>query len=107
MEFKPADMLTASLLIDAREFARLLSVPVKTLWGMVSADLAPAPLRLSRTCLRWRRTDAEAFIASLGSERPAVSAVPHEPSVVADNEHSAKSAPWDRHEWLAFHGMKG
>lgn len=106
MRSKPTETLTASTLIDASEFAAMLSVTISTLWGLRSAKLLPAPLRLSAKCLRWRRTDVEAWIASLDQQRPDVSTARDERSVVVDDDDSAKSTPWNRCEWLAFPGIE-
>ena len=54
----------ASLLIDAAELARMLSVSKPTIWRMLSAQRAPEPLRLTAQCLRWRRSDVEAWLAA-------------------------------------------
>lgn len=107
MKSKPAKLLTPAVLIDASEFAAMLSISVPTLWGLRSANRLIEPLKLSRTCLRWRRTDIEAWIASLDQQRPEVSAVLCEPTVAADDQDGIGAALCDRREWLAFPGMEG
>ena len=54
----------ASLLIDAPAFAELLSVSPATLYRMLSAGKIPAPLRLSRGCVRWHRDTVEGWLAA-------------------------------------------
>ncbi len=52
-----------SVLIDAAEFARMLSVSKPTLWRMLSAQKKiPEPIRLTSQCLRWRRDSVLAWI---------------------------------------------
>jgi len=54
--------LIASVLIDAAEFARLLSVSKPTIWRMRSVRKIPEPIRLTSQCLRWRRDSVLAWI---------------------------------------------
>lgn len=56
-----------SLLIDARELARLLSVSLATLHRMKAAGKLPRELALSRGCVRWRRATVERWLVA--SER--------------------------------------
>jgi predicted DNA-binding transcriptional regulator AlpA len=63
----PADEAADSLLIDARELARLLSVSLATLHRMKSAGKLPRELALSRGCVRWRRETVELWLSA--SER--------------------------------------
>jgi predicted DNA-binding transcriptional regulator AlpA len=58
-----------SLLIDARELARLLSVSAATLHRMKAAGkIGPRSLALSRGCVRWRRETVERWIAASEAE---------------------------------------
>lgn len=52
-----------SLLIDAPALAGLLSVSEATLYRMLAAGKVPAPLRLSRGCVRWHRETVERWLA--------------------------------------------
>lgn len=56
-----------SLLVDARELARLLAVSQATLFRMKAAGKLPRELALSRACVRWRRSTIERWLAA--SER--------------------------------------
>lgn len=57
-----------SLLVDARELARLLAVSPATLFRMKAAGkVGPRELALSRGCIRWRRDSVERWLAA--SER--------------------------------------
>lgn len=49
--------LVTAVLIDAREFARLLSVSKQTIQGRLSDGRLPEPIRLTS---RWLRTEADA-----------------------------------------------
>lgn len=53
-----------SLLIDATALAGLLSVSEATLYRMLAAGKIPAPLRLSRGCVRWNRETIERWLAA-------------------------------------------
>jgi len=58
-----------SLLIDARELARLLSVSLATLHRMKSAGkIGPRELALSRGCVRWRRETVERWLSASEAE---------------------------------------
>lgn len=52
----------ASVLIDAAELARMLSVSKPTIWRMLSGQKIPEPIRLTSQCLRWRRDSVLAWI---------------------------------------------
>ena len=52
-----------SVLIDAAELARMLSVSKQTVVRMTESGRLPEPLRLSAKTIRWRRADIEAWIA--------------------------------------------
>jgi excisionase family DNA binding protein len=49
------------LLIDAREFARLLGVSQRTLWRLLAARQLIPPLKLGGST-RWRISDVQAWI---------------------------------------------
>ena len=51
-------------LIDAAEFARLLSVSKPTVWRLLAAHRIPEPIRLTSQCLRWKRNAVLAWIDS-------------------------------------------
>ena len=53
-----------SLLIDATTLAALLSVSEATLYRMLAGGKIPAPLRLSRGCVRWHRETVERWLAA-------------------------------------------
>lgn len=55
--------LTLSVLIDATELARMLSVSKPTIWRMRADGKLSEPLKLTAQCLRWRRSDIESFLA--------------------------------------------
>lgn len=54
----PADTLprpdVSPILVDARRAARLLGIGLRTFRTMDAAGRLPAPVRLSRGCVRWR-----------------------------------------------------
>lgn len=54
-----------TLLIEVKEFARLIDVSTATLWRMRSAGKLPPEVKLSAGCVRWRRSDVERWV-SLG-----------------------------------------
>ena len=56
--------LVPSVLIDARELARMLSVSVPTVWRMRESCRLPEPLRLTSQTVRWRRADIESWLAA-------------------------------------------
>ena len=60
----PDPVPVPSALIDARELSRLLSVSLPTIWRMRNAGRLPEPIRLTSQCLRWRRCDVDAWLAS-------------------------------------------
>lgn len=68
------DTAPLSVLIDAAELARMLSVSKPTIWRLLSAQKIPEPLRLTAQCLRWRRSDVDGWLASfpiLNEQSPA------------------------------------
>lgn len=60
----PNPTLAPSALIDAAEFARMLSVSKPTIWRLLSAQKIPEPIRLTSQCLRWRRDSVLVWVAS-------------------------------------------
>ena len=50
---KPATEL--SLLIDAAELARMLSVSKPSVWRWMAEGKLPPPIRITAQCLRWNR----------------------------------------------------
>src|SRR5689334_14223414 len=53
-----------ALLIDAPALAGMLSVSEATLYRMLAGGKIPAPLRLSRGCVRWHRETVERWLAA-------------------------------------------
>ena len=49
--------ITPSTLIDAAEFARILSVPKPTIWRLRESGKLPPPTALTSQCVRWRRAE--------------------------------------------------
>lgn len=47
--------LVPSVLIDAAELARMLSVSKPTIWRMKEAGKLPPAISLTSQCIRWRR----------------------------------------------------
>jgi len=60
----PPQLLTARQ--AAAEYA---GVHVATWWEMVAAGRAPAPVKLSPRCTRWRRKDLEAWVDGLAQAK--------------------------------------
>ena len=54
--------LVPSVLIDAAELARMLSVSKPTIWRWLSEGRLLEPIRLTAQCLRWRRDAVLAWI---------------------------------------------
>lgn len=50
----------ASVLIDARELARMLSVSKPTIWRMKEAGKLPKEISLTAQCVRWRLRTGDA-----------------------------------------------
>lgn len=59
-----------SMLIDAAEFARLLSVIKPTIWRLRDDGKLPPAIALTSQCLRWRR---EAVLKWIDAGCPALS----------------------------------
>jgi prophage regulatory protein len=55
----PKDLLTS------RDVADRLSISVRTLHRLVARGQFPRPIRLSRKCVRWRRSDVEGYLQAL------------------------------------------
>ena len=50
-------------LLTAQDVARLLAVSVRTVWRLRDAGDLPAPVRVGKHLLRWRRSDIESHIS--------------------------------------------
>jgi predicted DNA-binding transcriptional regulator AlpA len=50
------------LLLDARQAAALCGVSPATWYRMAAAGCCPAPLRLSRGCVRWRSEELRRWV---------------------------------------------
>ncbi|MBC7816848.1 MAG: helix-turn-helix domain-containing protein [Planctomycetaceae bacterium] len=50
-----SDTTATPALIDAAEFARLLSVSKPTIWRLREAGKLPPAIALTSQCIRWRR----------------------------------------------------
>jgi len=61
---KVGEEVRASLLVDAREAARLCNVSRATWYAMLSAGRVPEPIRLAGRCIRWPRAELERWIAA-------------------------------------------
>lgn len=59
----PVTANDSTLMVEVKEFARLIDVSTATLWRMRSAGKLPPDVRLSRGCIRWRRADVERWVA--------------------------------------------
>jgi excisionase family DNA binding protein len=55
-----------AVLLRVREVAEILGVSVRTVWRLVSDGTLAQPVAIGRS-KRWRRSDIDAFIASLGN----------------------------------------
>ena len=55
---------TASVLIDAAELGRMLLVSKPTIWRMREDGKLPPAIALTSQCIRWRRSDIEAWLAA-------------------------------------------
>jgi predicted DNA-binding transcriptional regulator AlpA len=54
--------LIPTVLIDAAEFARMLSVSKPTIWRMRDDGKLPSAITLTSQCIRWRREDVLSWI---------------------------------------------
>jgi predicted DNA-binding transcriptional regulator AlpA len=64
-----------ALLLSARQAAQLCGVSAATWHHMIAAGRAPAPVRLSPGCVRWRRTELVAWIEAGCPDRRAWAAL--------------------------------
>jgi predicted DNA-binding transcriptional regulator AlpA len=55
------DDLSSDRLINARQFARMLQVSLRTLWRLVSAGKAPQPIKLNGNT-RWLKSAVLAWL---------------------------------------------
>lgn len=55
--------LIPSVLIDARELSAMLSVSKPSIWRWKEAGKLPPAIALTSQCIRWRRSDVEAWLA--------------------------------------------
>ena len=85
-----------SLLIDARELARLMAVSLATLHRMKSAGkIGPRPLALSRGCVRWRRESVVRWLAACEFEGRLLNRTTWQ-SISEENTNGRPSRPrWD------------
>ncbi len=56
--------LVPSVLIDAAELARMLSVSKPSIWRMREDGKLPPAIALTSQCIRWRRDSVTAWIES-------------------------------------------
>lgn len=50
-------------LIDIERVSEILSLSKSTVWGLISADTLPKPIRIGR-CVRWREIEIHAWVAA-------------------------------------------
>ncbi len=55
--------LVPSALIDAAELARMLAVSKPSIWRWKEAGKLPPAITLTSQCIRWRRSDVDAWLA--------------------------------------------
>ena len=55
---------TPSVLIDAAELARMLSISKPSIWRLKEAGKLPPAIALTSQCIRGRRSDIEAWLAA-------------------------------------------
>jgi excisionase family DNA binding protein len=55
-------------LLRVEQVAERLAVARRTVWRWLSQGKLPPPLRLSKTCVRWRPEDIDAHLARLVQE---------------------------------------
>lgn len=53
---------TSSVLIDARDLARILAISVPSVWRWREAGKLPPAIALTSQCIRWRRDAVLAWI---------------------------------------------
>lgn len=56
--------LVPSVLVDAAELARMLSVSKPTIWRMRDDGKLPPAITLTSQCIRWRRDDVLEWIVN-------------------------------------------
>jgi excisionase family DNA binding protein len=61
------ETLTAERLMKVDEVAELLRVSKRTVWRWVSLGRLPAPVRHSKTCVRWKTSAIRSYLDSLVS----------------------------------------
>ena len=71
---------TSSILIDAAEVARLLSVSKPTIWRLRDDGKLPPTISLTSQCIRWNR-DAVLSWINAGCPVPSESTAGHQPEV--------------------------
>jgi excisionase family DNA binding protein len=54
-------------LLTVQEVGRLLRVSKRTVWRWVAQGRLPAPVRYSKTCVRWKASVMQAHLESLPS----------------------------------------
>lgn len=84
--------LVHKLLLDINEVSALTGVSVGTLYHWVSQKRVPF-VRLSARCLRFRRSDLDAWIAALGEHTTSRAAIKprHEPRVARGDQRKQES----------------
>lgn len=55
---------TPSALMDIRELARMCAISPATAWRLRAAGVLPPAILLSSQCVRFRRSDVEAWLAA-------------------------------------------
>jgi excisionase family DNA binding protein len=53
-------------LIDATDLAHMLSVSRRQVWRLRAAGEIPAPVRVGSRSVRWRTSDIDRYLATLG-----------------------------------------
>jgi excisionase family DNA binding protein len=61
--------MTAEGLLTPQQVAERLNVKKRTLWRMVEQDDFPQPVRFNRKLVRWKASEVQEYIDSLGTER--------------------------------------
>ena len=52
-------------LLTVEEVADLLKVSKRTVWRWVAQGRVPAPVRYSKTCVRWKASAVQAYLEAL------------------------------------------
>ncbi|MBA4016457.1 MAG: DNA-binding protein [Pirellula sp.] len=58
------DVHSESLLLTTAEAARLSGIGERTLWRWSRSGIAPAPIKIGGSAVRYRRRDIEAWISA-------------------------------------------